>query len=203
MYLNQKLSVFLMSKLNRNITLVRASTTLTMEAKQKLQISLVAQCLLTTMVGSAILVLYDGTSDYIKFGPSEKLEILGFKIDTPKKYLEFQLFMLVVEVTNCLVNEIATPILNFSTYNPEKKHITDFTKNELHFYTNAFWLISGVRSVLSVLISISQIDIAILRVLYSEVTSIFTVRFLLNEKTFGKKDDATSDGDTEKLLEMV
>jgi len=155
------------------------------------------------MVGSAILVLYDGTSDYIKFGPSEKLEILGFKIDTPKKYLEFQLFMLVVEVTNCLVNEIATPILNFSTYNPEKKHITDFTKNELHFYTNAFWLISGVRSVLSVLISISQIDIAILRVLYSEVTSIFTVRFLLNEKTFGKKDDAASDGDTEKLLEMV
>jgi hypothetical protein len=46
------------------------------------------------------------------------------------------------------------------------------------------WLINSLTSSLFVMITISQIDIAILRIIYSEITTIFTIRILLNEKEF-------------------
>ena len=46
------------------------------------------------------------------------------------------------------------------------------------------WLINSLTSALFVLITISQFDIAILRIIYSEITTIFTIRLLLNEKEF-------------------
>jgi hypothetical protein len=46
------------------------------------------------------------------------------------------------------------------------------------------WFINSLTNSLFVMITISQIDIAILRILYSEITTIFTIRMLLNEKEF-------------------
>ena len=42
------------------------------------------------------------------------------------------------------------------------------------------------------MITISQIDIALLRILYSQLTSVFTIQLLLNEKEFDRAelDDA-------------
>ena len=62
--------------------------------------------------------------------------------------------------------------------------ITEFTKNELQLLANVMWLINSLTSALFVLITISQFDIAILRIIYSEITTIFTIRLLLNEKEF-------------------
>ena len=42
-----------------------------------------------------------------------------------------------------------------------------------------------------IVITVSQIDIAILRILYSEITTIFTIRLLLNDKTFIVENDET------------
>jgi hypothetical protein len=75
-------------------------------------------------------------------------------------------------------------ILGFSIYNPDKKIITEFTKNELQFYANSMFIISGIRDVFTVLLSISQIDLAIYNVLTSEIASLITIRLLLNEKQF-------------------
>jgi hypothetical protein len=39
------------------------------------------------------------------------------------------------------------------------------------------------------MITITQIDIAVLRVIYSEITTIITIRLLLNEKEFINEND--------------
>ena len=46
------------------------------------------------------------------------------------------------------------------------------------------YLIDNLRYVFTLMITISQIDLAIYGVLVGEITSIFTIRMLLNEKTF-------------------
>ena len=79
---------------------------------------------------------------------------------------------------------MAHPILGFSIYNPDKKIITEFTKNQLQVYGNLMYLIDSVRGVFTILVTISQVDIALVGVLVSEITGIFTIRMLLNEKQF-------------------
>ena len=81
--------------------------------------------------------------------------------------------------------------MGFNIYNPDKKIIKEFTKNELQLLANIMWLINSLTNALFILITISQIDIAILRILYSEITTIFTIRLLLNDKTFIVENDET------------
>ena len=104
-----------------------------------------------------------------------------------------QLFMefsrVFMEFSRVFINEIASPLLAFSIYNPDKKIITDFTKNELQLLANLLWLINSLISTLFIMISITQIDIAVLRVIYSEITTIITIRLLLNEKEFINEND--------------
>lgn len=147
--------------------------------------------------------MYNGNSKYIRFGPNDDLEVLGMLIDTNTKYIYFQILMLIVEVINCFVKEIGDPILGFSVYNPDKKYITDFTKNELQFFANTFWFVGSIRRALMVVVSISQIDIAILRVCYSEITTIFTIRMLLNEKVFGEDPNTETHNDANQVVEQT
>ena len=115
--------------------------------------------------------------------------ILSIKINTPQKYICLQFFLLFVEFSRVFTNEIASPILGFNIYNPDKKIITEFTKNELQLLANMMWLINSLTNSLFVMITISQIDIAILRTVYSEMTTIITIRMLLNEKKFICEDN--------------
>ena len=89
---------------------------------------------------------------------------------------------------NVVISEVANPIIGFNIYNPDKKIITEFTKNELQFYGNTMYLIDAIRNVLMIMVSITQIDIALFGVFISEFTSIFTIRMLLNEKIFRKEE---------------
>jgi hypothetical protein len=98
----------------------------------------------------------------------------------------------IVEITDVIINEMASPILGFNIYNPDKKEITQFTRFELQFYANSMWLLNGLKRVLMVVVSVSQIDIALLRVVYSEITSWYTIRILLLEKKFPKEDETNN-----------
>ena len=133
----------------------------------------------------------NNNNNYFKYGPNDDLDILGIKINTIDKYLYLQLFLCFVEISRAGTNEIASPILGFNIYNPDKKIIKEFTKNELQLLANIMWLINSLTNALFILITISQIDIAILRILYSEITTIFTIRLLLNDKTFIVENDET------------
>ena len=69
-------------------------------------------------------------------------------------------------------------------YNPDKKIITEFTKNELNFLSNAMFMVSAIREVFNTVVSITQLDLALVTVIVKELASIVTIRLLLNEKQF-------------------
>lgn len=157
--------------------------------KKRLQLCIFSNCVVFTLLASGIIFCTDKTTNkYLHIGPSESLNILGFEIDTWKNYVFFQIFIAFVTITDVIINEIASPILGFNIYNPDKKEILEFTRNELQFYANLQFLINASREALMILISVSQIDFALLRVLYGQITSFYTIRLLLNEKKFPRDD---------------
>lgn len=121
---------------------------------------------------------------FMKVGPQSTLVVLGISISTWNRYIILQIMIFCFQVTDVLVNEFASPILGFNIYNPDKKVISDFSKLELQVYCQSLWFINNLKSALMILVTISQIDIAISKVLYAEITAIFTIRTLLNQKKF-------------------
>ena len=94
------------------------------------------------------------------------------------------LFIAIFRIIKVIVTEIADPILSFTIYNPDKKNIDNFGKNELQFYGNTLYFIDSIRYVFTIMIAVTQIDIALFDTLIGELTTVFTIRMLLNEKTF-------------------
>ena len=74
----------------------------------------------------------------------------------------------------------------FNVFNADKVIITDFTKLELQIYAQSLWFLTSIKNTLMILVSISQIDIAIAKVIYSEIAVIIVIRNLLNSKQFSK-----------------
>ena len=112
------------------------------------------------------------------------------------------LVIAIVKISDVLIQEIGSPIIGFNIYNPDKKIIKEFTKNELQFYGNSMYLINAIKAVLLIMVSISQIDIALWGVFVSETASIFTIRMLLNEKKFLKEGDELTD-ELSEIYEIV
>jgi len=160
-----------------------------MKNNYKLRYCVVLNFILFLIILFAILICKDDNNYYMTYGPNDNLYVLSIKINTPQKYIFLQFFLLFVEFSRVFTNEIASPILAFNIYNPDKTTITEFTKNELQLLANIMWLINSLTNSLFVMITISQIDIAILRTIYSEITTIITIRILLNEKQFLCEDN--------------
>ena len=148
-----------------------------------------------------IAIFGDKTSKYLRFGPNNDLELLGIKLNTWNRYLLFQAMTCIIKMTEVYIGELANPILGFNVYNPDKKEITDFSRLELQLYTNCMWIIGSIRGVLMVVISIAQIDVALLQVIYGEMMSFYTVRTLLNEKKF--PEDTYENVPLNDVIEMV
>ena len=119
----------------------------------------------------------------------EGLYILSVKIDNYYKYSVLLLLISVIRIVKVLVNEIADAILSFRIYNPDKKEIDDFSKCELQFYGNYLYLIDSLRYIFTLMIVITQIDLALFGVMIDQITTIFTIRYLLNEKKFINMDE--------------
>lgn len=160
-----------------------------MKNNYKLRYCVILNFILFFIILFVILICKDNNNYYMTYGPNDNLYILSIKINTQQKYIFLQFFLLFVEFSRVFTNEIASPILGFNIYNPDKKIITEFTKNELQLLANMMWLINSLTNSLFVMITISQIDIAILRTIYSEITTIITIRMLLNEKKFIYEDN--------------
>ena len=149
----------------------------------KLKWCLLGNLLVLILVISLAIVFKDN-SDYWNVGPNDKLIIISVQINTMNKYWILLFLVAVINVSKVLIEEIAMPILGFNIYNPDKKIIHEFTKNELQFYGNTMFMISSIRYVFMLMLNISQIDIALFNVIIQEVASFYTVRMLLNEKQF-------------------
>lgn len=154
---------------------------------RRLRICILVNFALLISIACMTIFLRDDNDKYFTLGPNENLSVMSVKINNKNRYILLQLFLFVTEFTRVIVNEIASPILGFNIYNPDKKIITEFDKNELQIMANCMWVINSLLQALYVMVTISQIDIAILRVVYSELTTIYTIRLLLNEKQFSKE----------------
>jgi hypothetical protein len=171
-----------------------------MEKRIKLKYCVLFNIAIFIIILIIITIFRDKENTYLTYGPNKELNVLSVKIDTIAKYLWLQVFLFVVECSRVFINEVSSPILGFNIYNPDKKVITDFSKYELQLFANTMWLINSLIGTLFVMITISQIDIALLRVLYSEITTIVTIRMLLNEKTFVDKDVENTELETLNIL---
>lgn len=156
-----------------------------MSTKRKLALCIAGNAI-TLLAIIVIVSVYDDKSAYWTFGYNDDLTVISVKINTLGKYTILLLFITAINIVQVVSEEIGSPILGFSVYNPDKKHITEFTKLELQLYANLMFSISSIRNVFMMIITITQIDIAIYSVIVKEVASIFTIRSLLNEKTFGE-----------------
>jgi hypothetical protein len=125
-----------------------------------------------------------GDSAYWRLGPGQDLVLISVRIDTWARWAGLLGVIALVEASRVLVEEFGMPILGFSIYNPDKRHIPEFTKIELQFYANSMFLVSALRSVALTVVTISQIDLAVWAVIVSQGASVLTIRALLNEKTF-------------------
>ena len=159
-----------------------------LDINNKLRICVFSNFILLIFIILIISLCGKEESNYWNFGPNENLVIINVQINNYKKYCLLLLTISIFKMMNVVISEVANPIIGFNIYNPDKKIITDFTKNELQFYGNAMYLIDAIRNVLMIMVSITQIDIALFGVFISEFTSIFTIRMLLNEKIFRKEE---------------
>ena len=156
-----------------------------MTPNKKVALCLVGNTLLLGIV-TATMFIFSSDSMYFRWGPHPDFVIISVMIDTYSKYYILLLLIAFLKITKVLIEEIGMPVLSFSIYNPDKKVITEFTKNQLQFYGNAMYFVSSIRSVFEIMVTITQIDIALISVVFSELASIFTIRMLLNEKEFTK-----------------
>ena len=159
-----------------------------MKQLNKIRICLFLNVFLLMFISSCI-TMFASDSKYFRFGPNEDFVLISVKINTLYRYF---FLLLLIACNNCikvLISELGEPILVFNVYNPDKKVITEFTKYQLLFYANSMFFIGNTRRVFEVMITITQIDIALFSITVEQLVSICTVYFLVSEKSFENKNE--------------
>lgn len=161
-----------------------------------LKVVTMRQLLLILLITIFLILFADKSNKYLRIGPSDDLFIITLRVHNYSRYIGMIIFISVINIIKTINFEIAIPILKFNIYNPDKKIITEYGKEELYIYGNLIYLSNAlIKNVLLILLSISQIDIAIWSVITSETTAMIITRKLLNNKEFIKKEE-----DDEPLL---
>lgn len=156
----------------------------TKQTKQRMKFCLMTNAMLVSLI-ALFVSMYSTTDDpYMRYGPQADLKLLGVAIDTWPRYWIFQLFLGCIEVTDVIIQDLANPIFAFNIYNPDKKIIIEYTKNELQLYAQSFMFLSQMKGALMLMVTITQLDIAISKCVFSTLASIFATRILLNDKKF-------------------
>jgi len=138
-------------------------------------------------------------SKYFRFGPNDDFIFISVQIDTTQKYCSLLTLIFVNDIIRVVIQEFGDPVLYMNVYNPDKKEITEFSKLQLYFYANSMFLINNIRYIFTILISVTQIDIALFSVLVEQVIVIITIKMLLNEKKFINKNSLLN---KEVVIEM-
>lgn len=172
-----------------------------MEPRQKLRYCLVGNA---SVLGIVVILVCICASDtiYFRFGPHDGLALISVEINTWTRWCFLLGVILLVEVSRVIVEELGMPVLSFNIYNPDKKVISDFSKNELQVYANAMYAISSMRGVVVTLVTVTQIDIAIWSVVVAQLASVYTIRLLLNEKRFHASESVSKNDQEGERVEL-
>lgn len=144
------------------------------------------------MINFSIMILFalsfiflnNHQSSYFNIGWSNNFVFISVPINTPFSYFTFCGFIIVSNVSEICMDNVAVPLIQFSTYNPYKKSITDFKRSELEFYSNTIFFIQASKRLLQIFIILSQIDIALISLISSQLSASIAINYLLNQKNF-------------------
>jgi hypothetical protein len=157
-----------------------------MKQLNKVRLCLFLNSCLVLFIGFYI-TNFASDSKYFRFGPSEDFIFISVQINTTQKYCSLLTLIFVNDIVRVIIQEFGDPVLYMNVYNPDKKEITEFSKAQLYFYANSMFLINNIRYIFTILISVTQIDIALFSVLVEQVIVIITIKMLLDEKKFINK----------------
>ena len=121
---------------------------------------------------------------YFTCGWSDNLVFVSINIDTSIKYICLCIFIITMNFTEVFLNDIASPLITFSTYNPYKVEISDFTRFDLEMYSNLIVFIKLSKGLLSIAATVTQVDLAIISLFSSQIAAFCAIRYLLNNKVF-------------------
>lgn len=80
-------------------------------------------------------------TSYFHIGWSNNFVFIGMPINSPIRYFSLCGFIVIMNVSEILMDNIAVPLIQFSTYNPYKSNISDFTRLELELFSNILFFI--------------------------------------------------------------
>lgn len=149
---------------------------------------------------SAFVFMESDLGKLFAFGPSPTLEILNVRIDTWPRYLALCVGVMLLRSLEVLVNDIGSPNLGFSIYNPTQVDVYGFSKLELQLLANGMFTVNALGYIFKTLIIVTRMDLAIISTLAAEATSVFTIRYLLNQKRGFYPDFDTEQERSESLL---
>jgi hypothetical protein len=171
-----------------------------MTPQQRLKLCIIGQFVLLISVVIPIVLLANKQSTYYKFGPNEDLIIISIKINTWLRYGILLIYVFIFRVCKVFITELGMPILSFNIYDPNRKKVEGFTRNELQIQANTMYMLNAIRYALTLQLAIIQIDIALISAIFSELASIPTIYILLKDKEFIKN---TKEELEEELLTNV
>ena len=179
---------------------------MSISVNKKLRIGILVNAITLFCIAIPIVFMASDDSTYFRFGPSDTLILVSIAINTKLRYCIALSFITLLKITDVAIDEIANPIVSFNIYNPDKTVIDDFYKNELQIYGNLLYGIDATKQVFLIMVSITQIDIALVSMVAGELASIVTIRMLLNEKTFSldeKKENRAEMVTEEEMHSLV
>ena len=132
----------------------------------------------------SIMVYTDKYSSYLKISWSNNFVFASIIINSPLKYFLLCLYIIVLNISEIFLNDIAVPLIQFSTYNPYKRVINDFTRIELEMYSNVIFFIQTTKRFIQIYVTFSQIDIALISLLSCQTGVAMAIHYLLDKKEF-------------------
>ena len=129
-----------------------------MTPQQRLKICILGQLLLLIGVSIPIVLFANPESTYYKFGPNDDLIIISIKINTWTRYGILLLYILIFRICKVFITELGMPILNFNIYDPNRKKVEGFTRNELQVQANIMYMLNAIRYALTLQLVIIQIE---------------------------------------------
>ena len=154
---------------------------------KKIQFCIGANLLLVII--TIIIILNNADKKLLKIGYSNDLYVIGVQIDTFNKYMLLHFYIFMIEFCYSIIYEYANPIMYFNVFNVDKKNISDFSKFELQIYAQSLWFLCSLKQAFMIIVSITQLDIAIAKTIYNEIAVAIVIRSLLNNKTFRKENE--------------
>lgn len=130
-----------------------------------------------------LLVSGQGT-DYVRFGPSTTLHLAWIVIDSWTMYIISVVGLTSFSALQQYRVENIYPWIYNTLYDPKHYHIKEFTRKEMWFITNGNYFADAVFNIITIWLSISQLDYALLNVFVRESVSVYVTSTYLKRKQF-------------------